>query len=166
MSMTIREQAREALRLAQDRPEQSFTLASAVVLRRRAGSAQLTAEAQMTLAFLLGVRGQSERALEEVDAAVSALRGIERVRARAQRAAILHQLGRLPEAFSEYRRTLRLLQDAGDLEWVQRVLSNRAVLHTFRQEFAAAEQDLQEAERVCELAGLKLSMAYVLENYG
>ncbi|HEV8649145.1 MAG TPA: CHAT domain-containing protein [Actinomycetes bacterium] len=207
MNSTIREQAREALRLAQGSPARSSKLASAVVLQarkehdhvagavaeralglaaehledqdvalrhlraavalgRRAGSAQLAAEAQMTLAFLLSVRGQSGRALGEIDAAVSALRGIERVRARAQRAAILHQLGRLPEAFSEYRKTLRLLQDAGDLEWVQRVLSNRAVLHTFQQEFAAAEQDLQQAERVCARAGLRLSMAYVLENFG
>jgi len=141
-------------------------LRTAVALGRRARSPRLAAEAQMTLAFVLNRRGRPRRALSEIEAALSGLDGVERARAQAQRAAILQQLGRLDEALSGYRTALPLLRRAGDLLWVQRVLSNRGVLHTFRHAYVAAEADLQEAERLCGELGLGLSAAFVQENLG
>jgi len=207
MSVTTGEQAREALRLAEDEPGRSFTLASeaalraraerdhaagavaeramgiavlhledldtavahlrtAIALGHRARSPRLAAEARMTLAFVLNRRGRPRRALSEIDGALSGLDGVERARAQAQRAAILQQLGRLDEALSGYRAALPALRRAGDLLWVQRVLSNRGVLHTFRHAYVAAEADLQEAERLCAELGLGLSTGFVQENLG
>jgi tetratricopeptide (TPR) repeat protein len=141
-------------------------LRAAVGLGRRARSTRLAAEARMTLAFVLNRRGRPRRALREIDAALAGLDGVERARAQAQRAAIVQQLGRLDEALSGYRAALPVLRRAGDRLWVQRVLSNRGVLHTFRHAYAAAEADLQEAERLCRALGLDLSAAFVQENLG
>jgi len=141
-------------------------LRAAIALGLRARSPQLAAEARMTLAFVLNRRGRPRRALREIEAALSGLDGVQRARAQAQRAAILQQLGRLDEALSDYRAALPALRRAGDLLWVQRVLSNRGVLHTFRHAYVAAETDLQEAERLCRELDLGLSAAFVQENLG
>jgi tetratricopeptide (TPR) repeat protein len=132
----------------------------------RAGSDELAGEARMGLAFALNVRGRARQALREIDTALSCLTGVARARARAQRGAILNQLGRLDEALPDYQAALPVLRRADDLVWVQRVLSNRAVLYGYRQEFTAAEADLHEAEQLCSKLGLDLSLGYAHQNLG
>jgi tetratricopeptide (TPR) repeat protein len=207
MNATRSEQAREALRLADDDPGRSVALAiqvarharaerdaaaasvaeralglarlhledldtamrhlrTAITLGHRAGSPKLAAEARMTLAYALSRRGRPQRGLREIDTALGELGGVERARALAQRGVILHQLDRLDEALAAYRLALRALRRAGDHVWVQRVLSNRAILYGHRLEFAAAEADLQEAGRLCEHLGLSLSGAFIQQNLG
>jgi len=139
-------------------------LRSSVALGRRARSAVLVAEARMSLAFVLGRRGHVRHALREVEAALTGADGVVRARVLVQRAGIHHQLGRPDEALAGYRRALPALRQAGDIEWVQRALANRAVVHTFRHAYAAAEADLQEAARLCEESGLALSASMVQEN--
>jgi tetratricopeptide (TPR) repeat protein len=141
-------------------------LRSAVGFGHRAGSPQLTAEARMTLAYALNWRGRPRQALREIDTAVLQLSGVERARAQAQRAAIQQQLRQFDEALRSYRKVLPVLRRAGDLLWVQRVLSNRGVVHTYRYEFAAAEADLREAERVSRELGLDLQVGFVQQNLG
>jgi tetratricopeptide (TPR) repeat protein len=141
-------------------------LRAAVRVGRRAGSAELAAEAQMRLAFVLNVRGRGRQALQEIEAALSGLTGAARARAQAQRGVILIQLGRLDEAFPDYQAALPVLRRAGDHVWVQRVLYNRAVLHGYRQEFTAAEADLHEAAQLCARFGLDLSLGFVHQNLG
>ena len=141
-------------------------LRAAVRLGRRAGSAELAAEAQLRLAYVLVVRGRGRQALLEIEAALSSLGGAARARARAQRGVILHQLGRLDEALPDYLAALPVLRRADDRVWVQRVLSNRAVLYGYRQEFAAAEADLREVEQLCTTLGLDLSLGFAHENLG
>jgi tetratricopeptide (TPR) repeat protein len=206
-SSTMRDRAREALRLADADPRRSATLAtavakqarderdhaaaaiaeralglailhledldtaaghlrSAIALGRRAQSPQLVAEARMTLAYTLSRRGRPRLGLREIDAALQDLDGVERARAQAQRGVILHQLDRLDEALASYRSALRSLRRAGDGLWLQRVLSNRAVLHGYRYEFAAAENDLREAERLCTELDLPLNLAFARQNLG
>jgi CHAT domain-containing protein len=131
-----------------------------------AGSAELAAEARMTLAITLNMRGHARQALREIDTAVRELTGVPRARARAQRAAILSQLGRLDAALPDYQAALAVLRQAGDHVWLQRVLYNRAVLFGYWQEFDAAEADLLEAEQLCLRHGLDLSLAFVHENLG
>jgi len=139
-------------------------LRSSVALGRRARSAVLVAEARMSLAFVLGRRGHVRHALREVEAALAGTDGVVRARVLVQRAAIHQQLGRPDEALAGYRRALPALRQAGDIEWVQRALANRAVVHTFRHAYAAAEADLQEAARLCEESRLALSASIVQEN--
>ena len=141
-------------------------LRAAIRLGRRAGSAQLAAEARMTLAITLNMRGRGLQALREIDAAVRDLSGVPRARAQAQRGAILNQLGRLDAALPDYQAALAVLRQADDHVWLQRVLYNRAVLYGYRQEFGAAETDLYEAEQLCTKYGLEVSLAFVHENLG
>jgi len=141
-------------------------LRRAIAFGRRAESPRLAGEARMTLAFALNWRGRPRQALREIDAAVLGLGGVERARALAQRGAILHQLGRLDDALVSYRTAIPTLRRARDDVWLQRVLSNRGVLHGHRQEFAAAEADLHEAERLCERLNLGLSVAFQHQNLG
>ena len=141
-------------------------LRTAVALGRRARSPTLTAEARMTLAYVLNGMGRSRQALREIDAALMDLDGVERARAEAQRGAILLLHGQLDEALASYRRALPDLRRADDHLWVQRVLLNRAVVYGYRSEFGAAERDLREAERLCEQLDLGLSAGFVYENLG
>jgi len=142
-------------------------LRAAIQLGQQAASAELVAEARMTLAFALAVRGRGRQALQEIETALTGLRSrVARARARAQRGAIFQHLDRLDEALSDFRAALPVLRDEGDHVWVQRVLSNRAVLHGYRQEFAAAEADLKEAEQLCARSDLDLSLGYVHQNLG
>ena len=91
---------------------------------------------------------------------------MRRARAQAQRGPILTQLGRLDEALPDYHAALSVLRRADDDLWVQRVLRNRAVLHGYQQEFAAAEADLYEAAQLCTKLKLDLSLGFVHENLG
>jgi len=139
-------------------------LRNSVAQSRRAGAPILVAEARMSLAFVLGRRGHVRRALREVEAALAGADGVVRARVLVQRAGIHHQLGRPDEALAGYRRALPALRQAGDIEWVQRALANRAVVHTFRHAYTAAKADLHEAARLCDEAGLALSAGFVQEN--
>ena len=141
-------------------------LRAAITLGRRAGSPSLAAEARMTLAFVLNGRGRSREALREINAAVRDLDGVERARAEAQRGAILQLLGQADEALVSHRRALPALRRAGDHVWVQRVLSNRAVIYGYQNEFTGAVRDLREAEDLCEQHGLGLSAGFVRQNLG
>ena len=141
-------------------------LHAAIALGRRARSPALTAEARMTLAYVLYGTGRSRQALREIDAARMDLDGVERARAEAQRGAILQLHGRLDEALASYRSALPELRRADDHLWVQRVLLNRGVVYGYRSEFGAAERDLREAGRLCEQLGLELSGGFVQENLG
>ncbi|WP_048555082.1 hypothetical protein, partial [Nostocoides japonicum] len=131
---------------------------------RSARSPQLVAEARMSLAYVLNLRGSPRRAVREIDAALGDLDAVSRARALAQRGAIHQQQGSLDLALHDYRLALPALRRAGDAVWVQRVLSNRGVLHAFRHEYALATKDLDEAREVCEAHGLTLQAAFVEEN--
>ncbi|GAA2214044.1 CHAT domain-containing protein [Nonomuraea monospora] len=141
-------------------------LRDSIRLAQRAGSPELAAETRLRLAFVWCVQGRMEQALGEVDRALPDLRGVGRARAEAQRAVMFNHLRRPDEALAGYRVAVPALQQAGDHLWLQRVLSNRGIVHGFRNEFAAAEHDLNEAERLCRLLGLDLSLAIVWQNLG
>lgn len=142
-------------------------LRAAIQLGRQAGAAGLVAEARMTFAFALAVRGRGRQGLKEIETALESLRPrVARARARAQRGAILLQLDRPAEAHSDFKAAVPVLRAQDDLVWLQRVLSNRAVLYGYRQEFAAAEADLEEAEQLCVRGELDLPLGYVHQNLG
>ncbi|MEV0830278.1 CHAT domain-containing protein [Nonomuraea rubra] len=141
-------------------------LRESIRLAQRAGSPELAAEARLRLSFVWCVRGRMDQALAEVDRALPGLRGAGRARAEAQRAVIHNHLRRPDEALAAYRLAVPALLQAGDHLWLQRVLSNRGIVHGLRNEFAAAEHDLHEAERLCRRLGLDLSLAIAWQNLG
>jgi tetratricopeptide (TPR) repeat protein len=141
-------------------------LRAAITLGGRAGAPQLTAEARMTLAYVLNGSGRSRPALKEIDMAIRDLVGLELVRAEAQRGAILQLLGRFDEALASYREALPTLRRADDHVWVQRVLANRCIIYGYRHQLAAAKKDLREAGDLCDLLDLGLSAGFVQQNLG
>ena len=141
-------------------------LRAAITLGRRARSPALTAEARMTLAYVLNGTGRSRQALREIEAALIDLDGVERARAEVQRGAILQLHGRHDEALASYRSALPELRRADDHLWVQRALLNRGVIYGYRGEFGAAVRELREAERLCDQLDLGLSAGFVQENLG
>jgi len=104
--------------------------------------------------------------MREIDAALADLHGPARARAEAQRAAILLHLGEFDDALIGYRAAVPALRRARDHLWLQRVLTNRAIGHGYRQQFAAAEADLDEAEGLCQKLDLDLSLAIVHATLG
>lgn len=141
-------------------------LRDAIRLAVCAGSPELAAEARLRLAFVRCVQGRMEQAISEVELALPDLHGAGRARAEAQRAVIFNHLRRPEDALASYRLAVPVLSRAGDHLWLQRVLSNRGIVHGYRHEFAAAESDFQEAERLCRQLDLDLSLAVVWQNLG
>jgi tetratricopeptide (TPR) repeat protein len=143
--------------------------AAAVHLRRSIAVAQrpeLAGESRIPLAAALLQQGRPGPALREIDLAVRDLDGGGRARARAQRADMLHQLGRLPEAHAEYQVAVPLLRRTGDLLNLQRTLVNRGILHTERHSFGAAEADLTAADQLARKLGRPLAAGIIAENLG
>jgi tetratricopeptide (TPR) repeat protein len=134
-------------------------LRSAIRLADRAGSADQAAEARIRLAFVLSIRGRPRQGMREINAALADLHGPARARPEAQRAAIGIHLGEIDDALAGYRTAVPALRRAKDRLWLQRVLTNRAIAHGYRQQFAAAEADLDEAEHMCQELDLDLSPA-------
>ncbi|WP_248960011.1 CHAT domain-containing protein [Sphaerisporangium perillae] len=132
----------------------------------RAGRPDLTAEARYKLAFAVLQRGRPQAALREIDAALPDLRGVAAARARAQRAIVLHVIGRLDEALAEFEVALQVLRRHADLLGVQRMLINRALVHSDRHAFAAAERDLLEAETLARELGRPLTIGLIANNLG
>jgi len=141
-------------------------LRAAVAAAHRAGDAVLAGEAHMSLASVLVLGGSARRGFAEIELALTMLSGLAAARARVQRAAILQELGRLDEALRDLRLALPALRRAGDAQWETRALSNRSLMFTTRRQFAAAEQDLLRAQRLCRTHALTLPGAYVEQNLG
>ncbi|MEU4428769.1 CHAT domain-containing protein, partial [Actinoplanes sp. NPDC024001] len=149
-----------------DLDEAVTQLRRSVAAARRAGSPQLLGEARMSLASALALRGLPGRAFREIEAAGRELDGLSAARALVQRSAILLEMGRDDEALDSLRPALPVLRRAGDVQWETRALSNRGLLHLARRSFAAAEQDLVAALRLCAEHGLELPRAYAEQNLG
>jgi tetratricopeptide (TPR) repeat protein len=131
-----------------------------------AGSPALAAEARLKLAFAILQRGRPRAALAEIDLTLLHLTGAAAARARAQRAIILHVIGRLDESLAEFDAALVVLRETADLLGVQRMLINRALVYTDRHAFGAAERDLREAEELARQLGRELTIGLVANNLG
>jgi hypothetical protein len=128
----------------------------------RAGLALSLAEFALALDDL----GRPEDAIRELDRAVATLTGIDRDRARVQRAIILRRLGRDEEALASYRVALAGFRRAGDRLWQARTLTNRGVLQAYRGDVRAAERDLRRAESLYAELGDRAAVAQVRHNLG
>ncbi len=145
----------------------SFTaLQEAIRAGRRAGSAVLPAQAQVSLAGTLSLMGRPGRALRAIGTAIDNLHGVDKAKARTQQAAILQFVGRADEAMNVLRLALPILRRSGEADWTTRALSNRSLLHIVRRSFRAAEADLEEARLLSERHSLSTWAAYVEQNLG
>ncbi|HEY3606115.1 MAG TPA: CHAT domain-containing protein [Pseudonocardiaceae bacterium] len=112
-------------------------------------------------------RGHLTAELQEIDSALLILDGgADSTVARAQRAAIRYQAGRLADAFTDYQAVVPLLRRSDDRLNLQKALMNRGILLAERHEFAAATADLTEADRLARLLGRDLVVGIIAENLG
>jgi tetratricopeptide (TPR) repeat protein len=141
-------------------------LRRSVAYGRRAASAALVAEARSKLAYAMVMRGRPQAALTEIDAALRDLDGASAARARAQRAVILSEIGRLDDALADFQAALPALRAASDELGVARMLVNRGILLGQRHAFAAAVKDLREAELLSRRMGRHLAVGIIAQNLG
>lgn len=141
-------------------------LRAAIAAAAQVDASVLLAEAQMSLASALVLRGSGAEGAAAIDDALKQLTGLAAARALVQRSAIAQDLGRSDEALQDLRAALPTLRRYSDAEWEARALSNRSLLMTSRRLFAAAESDLLRAQSLCEAEGLRVQGAYVVHNLG
>lgn len=163
-------QAERALGLAararHDFQGASVHLERALQLADDAGLVVPAAETRRNLAYVLMSAGRTGEALAHLEQAAPMLRGRAAAQLQAQRAVILHKLGRYDEALGAYRRVLRSLRRLHDVESEAKVLMSRGVLHADRGNFHAAEVDLYGAERRHVQLGQPLAAAEVRHCLG
>ncbi|MGD1011471.1 MAG: CHAT domain-containing tetratricopeptide repeat protein [Acidimicrobiales bacterium] len=159
---TIGLAARETGRLsaARSRLRRALALAEAGRLDVRA------VEARLSLALALLQSGDAESALGELDKAAAQATRELRGQVFLQRALMYLRLDRFDEALQESRRALPVLRRSGDRLNEARLLSNRGVLHAYRNELGLAEADLNRALRRYEALGNEIPAAQVLHNLG
>jgi len=137
-----------------------------VAAARRNGDPSRTAEARMTLAFLLHDRGDTAAALRQLDAAAADARGVVVGRVLHQRGLVLQRCGRDDDALAAYRAALPILRRGGDLTFQGRVHNNRGVLQAQRGLLRAAETELTEAHRIYAELGQDNLLADTVWNLG
>ncbi|MFC4946121.1 CHAT domain-containing protein [Pseudonocardia sp. GCM10023141] len=132
----------------------------------RGGATVTVAEVRATLAFVLLDRGRARAALAQADTAAVGLTGLPAMRVAAQRALVLHRIGRLDEAQAEYGAALRSLEKAGDQLWAARVHNNRGMLRFHRGALDAADADFIRAEQLYSGLGMTMLAAESDANRG
>ena len=83
-----------------------------------------------------------------------------------QRALVHIRMGRFEEALEDSKRALPLLRRAGDSLNEARLLSNRGILHAYRNELVLAETDLNKASRLYRGLESEIAAAQVQHNLG
>ncbi|TDQ01330.1 CHAT domain-containing protein [Labedaea rhizosphaerae] len=131
-----------------------------------AGSTTLAGEARMKLAYALVQRGQPRAALHAIDAALSSLTGPGKAIARAQRAVILYEVGRLEEALAEFRIAIPALRRTQQRRDLQRALVNRGLTLSGLAYYQAAIADLKEADTIARELNRPLAIGIIAENLG
>ncbi len=100
--------------------------------------------ARRNLALHLAYRGQLRRAVDEIDAAVAGLEGIDQARSEVFRVAVYHLAGRSGEAFG-VDAALRVLRNRERPEWEARLAYNRGAALGELGEYRLARRDLERA---------------------
>jgi tetratricopeptide (TPR) repeat protein len=155
-----------AARELHDLPAALRHLRRALQVAERESLALPAARARLALGGALWQQGDLAGAMRETELAEPVLRGGDLGRLYAQRAVIVQVQGDLDKALELYRRALPMLRRAGDTLYEAKVLNNRAMLHTSRGAFAAAEADLRRAAQLYAKLGMGRFEADVRQNLG
>ncbi len=118
------------------------------------------------LAYVISLAGDTESALAGLDPPIQETSGVTRAQMQMQRALVLQRAGRIDEALAQYRLAIPPLKRGHQYLDEARARNNRAVLHSYRGHYAAAEADLHRAEELAPLAGEGVSPAKIHHNLG
>ena len=123
-------------------------------------------ETRLSLVLVLLQGGQAQAALAELERASAQAPRELRGQVLMQHALVHIRTGRFDEALEESRRALPLLRRARDRLNEARLLSNRGILHAYRNELGLAETDLNKALRLYHALDSEIAAAQVLHNLG
>lgn len=141
-------------------------LRGAVSAAGNASDRQLAAEAQVSLASALVLRGLPDEGFAAIGEALTVLTGIAGARAHMQRAGMLLEMGHFDDALVDFRIALPVVRRAGDARGEVQILSNRSMIFNSRRQFSAAESDLRRAQEICAAHDIGLYGAYIEQNLG
>ena len=154
--------ARETGRLSAARRR----LRRAISIAESGGLEVRAAEARLSLVIVLLQGGDPEAALAELDRAASRAPGELQGQVLVQRALVHIRMGRFDEALEDSKRALPFIRRAGDRLNEARLLSNRGILHAYRNELSLAETDLNKASRLYRGLESEIAAAQVQHNLG
>ncbi len=141
-------------------------LRRAVRLAEGDGHVDLAAQARVTLAGTLGLRGQWGRALAQLEAAAPFLSGVELAVLEAQRSFLLILQGRFADAARGLEAVLPTFKDAGDHLLEARVLANLGLCHAYLGALGPAEAHLTAAQALHLRLGHEHEAADARQNLG
>jgi tetratricopeptide (TPR) repeat protein len=141
-------------------------LLNSILVADEAGLATEAAEGRIRMASVLSLMGDTATALAQLQLVDSLSRGVTRARSRAHQALLYQRIGRADDALELYRLAIPVLHRMGFAGDEAKALSNRAVLHTYRGDYAAAEADLSRAQILAPAAGPGFSVAKLHHNLG
>ena len=155
-----------AARELNDLPAARRHLRRSITIAEGAGLGVEAAESRVRLADVVSLGGSTTAALEQLHVVGDTATGVARVRSRVHQALLLQRTGQTEEALARYRLAIPALRRLGLALDEAQALSNRAVLHTYRGDYAAAEADLHRAEALAPAAGEGFAAAKVHQNLG
>lgn len=155
-----------ASRELNDLPAARRHLRRSIAVAEGFGLEEEAAESRVRLANVDSLSGSTASALDQLHNVDDTATGVARVRSRVQQALVLQRTGQLDEALAHYRLAIPTLRRLGLALDEAQARSNRAVLHTYRGDFAAADADLHRAEALAPLAGEGFAAAKVHHNLG
>jgi tetratricopeptide (TPR) repeat protein len=155
-----------AARELNDLPAARRHLRRSISVAEAAGLEEEAAESRVRLANVVLLGGSTTAALDQLNDVHETTTGVARVRSRVHQALLLQRTGRIDEALARYRLAIPALRRLGLALDEAQALCNRAVLHTYRGDFAAAEADLHRAEALAPAAGDGFATAKVHHNLG
>ena len=138
----------------------------AIAIADSGGLAVRSVQARLSLVLVLLQEGDPELALTELDRATQQAPRDIRGQLYGQRALVHIRVGRFDEALDDSRRALPLVRRVGDRLSEARVLSNRGILHAYRNELGLAETDLNRALGLYQVLDSEIAAAQVLHNLG
>ena len=138
----------------------------AIAIADSGGLAVRSVQARLSLVLVLLQEGDPELALTELDRATQQAPRDMRGQLYGQRALVHIRVGRFDEALDDSRRALPLVRRVGDRLSEARVLSNRGILHAYRNELGLAETDLNRALGLYQVLDSEIAAAQVLHNLG
>lgn len=141
-------------------------LRRSIAVAEAAGLDDVAAESQVRLAYVVSMGGSTRDALAQLAVVDDTTRGVAQVRSRVHQALLLQRTGQTDEALARYRQAIPALRRHGLVLEEAQALSNRAVLHTYRGDFAAAESDLHRSEALAPAIGEGFATAKVHQNLG
>lgn len=141
-------------------------LRRAIRIAETHGHPRQAADARVSLCGTLALKGRWTAALREADRAAAALTGPDQARVIVQKASVQWLSGRLDEAEKAYGRALPPLRRASDQHWLGLLHLNRGLVRFQRGALAAAEADLDEAERIHSAAGADRLVAHTRQSLG